>query len=148
MRVRLPSPALAVAMAALFISLSGTAVAAGIVPLAKRALSADTAKKLGSQTAAQISSAAAAQPGPASTASGLMAVRTAPLNVAADGIAPGSVACASGEKATGGGFAGSSGAPLVLSSAPTSDGSGWSVLVLNLSESSGASGTVQAVCVK
>ena len=37
----LPSPALVVALMALFISLGGTAVAAGIVPLAKRALVAD-----------------------------------------------------------------------------------------------------------
>jgi len=34
-----PSPALVVALLALFVSLSGTAVAAGVVPLAKRALS-------------------------------------------------------------------------------------------------------------
>ena len=39
-----PSPALVIALLALFISLSGTAVAAGIVPLAKRALTADKAK--------------------------------------------------------------------------------------------------------
>lgn len=41
MSKRLPSPALAVA---LFVALSGTAVAAGVVPLAKRALTADRAK--------------------------------------------------------------------------------------------------------
>ena len=46
-RKRLPSPALVIAVLALFVALSGTAVAAGIVPLAKRALVADNAKKLG-----------------------------------------------------------------------------------------------------
>jgi hypothetical protein len=46
-RVRLPSPALAVAVAALAVALGGTAVAAGVVPLAKRAYVADNAKKLG-----------------------------------------------------------------------------------------------------
>ena len=51
-----PSPALVVAVLALFVSLSGTAVAAGVVPLAKRALSADNAKKLEGQTAAAIAS--------------------------------------------------------------------------------------------
>jgi Na+-transporting methylmalonyl-CoA/oxaloacetate decarboxylase gamma subunit len=55
-----PSPALVVALLALFISLSGTAVAAGVVPLAKRALSADKAKvadnarKLEGKTAAAL----------------------------------------------------------------------------------------------
>src|SRR6476619_6408325 len=55
-----PSPALVVASLALAVSLSGTAVAAGVVPLAKRALSADNAKKLGSQSAAQVVAAASA----------------------------------------------------------------------------------------
>ena len=67
---RMPSPALVIAVAALFVSLGGTAVAAGVVPLAKRALVADTAKKLGGQTPAQLTAAAAKQPGPASSAAG------------------------------------------------------------------------------
>jgi hypothetical protein len=147
MRLRLPSPALAIAVAALFIALSGTAVAAGIVPLAKRALSADNAKKLGGQTAAQISSAAAARPGPASSIAGLATVRTAPVSVAAESMAPATVSCAAGEKASGGGFSMGSGAPLLVSSAPTADGSGWSVLVFNILDSAGG-GTAYAVCVK
>lgn len=58
------SPALAVALIALFVSLGGTAVAAGIVPLAKRALTADKAKqadnarRLGGKTVAQIAAQA------------------------------------------------------------------------------------------
>ena len=40
-RIPRPSPALVVAMLALLVSLSGTAIAAGVVPLAKRALVAD-----------------------------------------------------------------------------------------------------------
>ena len=143
MRVRLPSPALAVAMAALFISLSGTAVAAGIVPLAKRALSADTAKTLGNQTAAQL----AALPGPAVRAAGLTAVRTAAINIGAENGARATAACASGEKAVGGGFAMDGGVPFVLSSAPTPDGSGWTVMIVNVDDAP-ASGSVQAVCVK
>ena len=39
------SPAFVVALIALFVALSGTAVAAGIVPLATRALTADRAKQ-------------------------------------------------------------------------------------------------------
>ena len=63
-KLHLPSPAMAVALAALFIALSGTAVAAGVPALAKRALVADNAKKLGGQTpAALLECRAAARPG-------------------------------------------------------------------------------------
>ena len=69
-----PSPALVVALLALFISLSGTAVAAGVVPLAKRALMADkakvadNAKKLDGPASAALLQKAAQMPGPASSA--------------------------------------------------------------------------------
>jgi hypothetical protein len=59
-RIPHPSPALALASAALFIALSGGAVAAGIVHLAKHARTADSAtvardaKHLGGKTAAEI----------------------------------------------------------------------------------------------
>lgn len=46
-RMRLPSPAIVIAMVALLSSLGGYATAAEIVPLAKRALQADKAKKAG-----------------------------------------------------------------------------------------------------
>jgi hypothetical protein len=55
-----PSPALVVALSALFVALSGSAVAAGIVPLAKHARTADSAtvadnaRHLGGKTAAQL----------------------------------------------------------------------------------------------
>jgi len=65
-KLRRPSPALVVAVLALFVSLTGTAVSAGIVPLAKRARVADNAKKLGGKTRAQI----VATPGPATTLGG------------------------------------------------------------------------------
>ena len=60
-RIGRPSPAMVVALLALFVALSGTAVAAGVVPLAKHALTANTATtaitaknalKLGGLTAA------------------------------------------------------------------------------------------------
>jgi hypothetical protein len=57
---RLPSPALVTAVAALFLALTGGAVAGGIVPLAKHAYTADSAtvarnaKHLGGKTPAQI----------------------------------------------------------------------------------------------
>ena len=49
--IRLPNPAMVVAMLALLVALSGTAVAAGIVPKAKVALNA---LKLQGKTAAQV----------------------------------------------------------------------------------------------
>ena len=49
-KLRRPSPALVVASLALFVSLTGTAVSSGIVPLAKRARVADNANRLGSKT--------------------------------------------------------------------------------------------------
>lgn len=60
MKVRLPSPALVLALLSLFVGLGGGALAANIVPLAQHARSADratvaaNAQKLGGKTAAQI----------------------------------------------------------------------------------------------
>lgn len=57
MKPRLPGPAFVLATIALFVALSGGAVAAGIVPLAKHAYSADTAtnaRKLDGKTATQL----------------------------------------------------------------------------------------------
>jgi len=57
MRSRLSGPAFVLALIALFVALSGGAVAAGIVPLAKHALTAGTAAnalKLGGKTPTQI----------------------------------------------------------------------------------------------
>jgi hypothetical protein len=151
---RLPSPAVVIAVVALFVSLGGTAVAATVVPLAKRALSADkarvsdNAKKLGGKSAAQLTSEAAAKAGPASSASGLMTVRTSAVNLSAGQVAPATVACAAGEKASGGGFVVGSGVPLMIASGPNGDGSGWTVSLLNLSDSEGASGTAQVICMR
>jgi hypothetical protein len=138
-RIPLPKPATVLAAVALFVALSGTAVAAGIVAKAKFALNAG---KLQGQTAAQV----AAQPGPASTAAGLVATRTASISVAAQDADQFTASCQSGEKAVGGGYT-SNGATVLAQSAPTSDGASWQVVVLNIGNSS-ASGTAYAVCVK
>jgi hypothetical protein len=68
---KLGGPAFVLAMIALFISLTSGAVAAGIVPLAKHALTADTAtnaKKLGGQTPAQLKAGLRGTQGPAGPA--------------------------------------------------------------------------------
>jgi hypothetical protein len=138
-RIPLPKPATVLAAVALFVALSGTAVAAGIVAKAKFALNAG---KLQGKTAAQV----AAQPGPASTAASLVATRTSSFSIAADEVKVVSAACESGEKATGGGYA-TNGAVLSVASAPTNDGAAWQVGLANIGSSS-ASGTAYAVCVK
>ena len=66
-RSGLSGPALVVACIALFVALSGGAVAAVVVPMAKRAITAETAlnaKKLGGQTPAQIRSSLRGAQGP------------------------------------------------------------------------------------
>src|SRR5215207_1685397 len=99
---RRPSPALAIAVLALFVSLGGSAVAATVVPLAKRALSADkakvsdNAKKLGGKTAAQLTTEAAAKAGPASSGAELVAVRKRPFTLDAGEGRKYSVMCAAG----------------------------------------------------
>jgi len=70
MRIRI-SPALIVALLALFVALGGTAVAAGIVPLARHAYTSDSAtvarnaRHLGGKTAAQIAASVRGPAGPA-----------------------------------------------------------------------------------
>jgi hypothetical protein len=145
------TPAMVVALLALFVALSGTAVAAGIVPLAKRALVADNAKKVGGASLAQLSATAqqfASQPGPASTAMGLITIKTAPWSLNAGQQNNFTTACDSGQKAIGGGFDNPAGDALPLDNRPSADDSGWQLFLLNLSNSAGASGTLYAVCLK
>src|SRR5262245_15661360 len=146
---RVPSPALVIAVLALFVALGGSAVAAGVVPLAKRALSADNAKKLGGKTAAQLTTEAAAKAGPASSASGLVAVRTAAFSLNPNEDKEFLIPCSAGEKALSGGFTYDS-PTLVMAadSVPTADASGWRIYLVNFSTSQGASGTLQAVCLR
>src|SRR5262245_12929468 len=134
MPVRRPSPALLVALLALFLSLGGVAAAAvGIVPLAKRALVADNAKKLGGKTAAQLQ--------PASVA-GLVALRSANWSLAPGAANSFTAQCAAGEKVTGGGFDHASGDVLPLDSHPTPDATGWKVSLESLSPTSSSAGAV------
>jgi hypothetical protein len=73
-QLRRPGPALVLATLALFVALSGGAVAAGIVPMARHAYTADSAaqavnaKHLGGKTAAQIEASIKGQSGPAGVA--------------------------------------------------------------------------------
>lgn len=155
LKARRPTPALVVGMIALFVALGGTAgaVVTAAVPLAKRALVADNAKKVGGQTAAQLSAqavsaaqTAAAAPGPASTAAGLMTIKTATATIAANGEGEYSVSCDAGQKVSGGGFS-SDGGVFALDSFPASD-SVWRLYLANLSTSAGANLTLYATCLR
>ena len=139
-RVRRPSPALVVALVALFSSLTGGAVAATVVPLAKKALFANNAGKLQGRTAAQV----ALLPGPASSASGLVSVKTGNDSVAAGQGKEVRVSCDAG-KAIAGGYT-SDGAVLAADSLPVNDTT-WGVFLVNVG-SANASITAYAVCLR
>ena len=157
-RSKRPSAALVVAMIALFVALGGTAgaVVTAAVPLAKRALVADNAKKLNGVTAAQLGGAAVAvalkeSPAgarPASTAASLVSVKSAPFTLAADGQGAFTATCDAGQKAIAGGYANPVGTAFSVDNGPTSDGSGWSIYLIEGTGSSAAAGIVQAICLK
>jgi len=173
-KLRLPSPAMAVALLALFVALTGTAIAANVVPLAKRALTADKAKvaanaqKLNGQTATQIvatpgpatdaatlngQSAAqiAATPGPASSLpAGAISYRTQSWSVnGLNELARDTARCLPGEKVIGGGWDQASGSAYVLRDQPLPDGSGWRFHIFGQSANDlPAVGTIWAVCLK
>lgn len=140
-RIPHPSPALGVALVALFVALSGTAVAAGIVP---RARLADNASKLQGKNAAQV---AALAPSPASLV-GYVTVKSASWTLAASAQGDFTATCDPGQKAVGGGFDAPNGGGLGLDSRPTPDGGGWRVYILNVSTTAGASGSIYAVCLR
>jgi hypothetical protein len=142
------TPAFVVAMIALFVALGGTAgaVAMQAVPLAKRALMADNAKKLGGQTSTQIASKAAQAPGPASTAAGLLTIKTQAGQIGAGGGQSFSVACDAGQKVVGGGFS-SNEIVLGFDSYPSNDTT-WSLFLGNLDNAAPASVTVYATCLR
>jgi hypothetical protein len=137
MRIRRPSPAMIVALGALLVALSGTAMAAGIVPLAKRALIADNAKKLQGKTSAQLTVPVA----------GRVALRTAAWSLNPGGSSDFAAACNPGEKVVGGGYDHSSGDVLSLDNRPAADGSGWKVSLESLSPTNATAGTIYAICV-
>jgi len=168
MRRNLGGPALVVAVIALFVALGEGAVAAGIVPLAKHALTAGTATnslKLGGRTPAQIKTSLHGSAGPtgptgpqgaAGSAQVSLHSQTFSLNAAGD-IAGGDSAtttanCGSGQKAVGGGYTTNGGGPglaggvLGADSGPTSADDGWTVILTNLDGGAAHTGKVYAIC--
>ncbi len=156
-KLRLPSPALVVACVALIVALSGTAVAAGIVANARHAAKADlairalNADKVGGKTAVQIAAAGAeagAQlPGPASTAAGLVTVKTqSGGQIAAQQSSTQVISCDGGAKIMGAGFS-SDGPVFNFNSYPTSDTT-WTFELANPDTSAAHNVSLYATCLK
>lgn len=154
-RFKRPSPALLVAMIALFVALGGTAgaVVTAAVPLAKRALVADNSKKLNGFNANQIASAAVrvslqeSPPGPrpASSVASLLTTKTATASLPAEGESEFTVSCDAGQKVAGGGFS-SDGSVFNLDSYPSADNT-WRLYLVNAG-STPASITLYATCLR
>jgi hypothetical protein len=171
-RIPRPSPAFVLALLALLVSLSGTAVAAGVVPLAKRALSADNAKKLQGQSTAQLVAAASAHSSLADdsnhlqgktvddlvgmaqpkTVSGFFTLKQGMFSMP-KASSQGSVSvleitlpCDSG-KALSGGFQYSQAPAWIRESGPTADGKAWHMVLENYSTADGAFGNTYVICV-
>jgi hypothetical protein len=141
-----PSPALVVALIALFVALGGTAVAAG--PIVKRALLADNAMKLQGKPLAAVVQQAAAEgaklPGPASTAAGLVSTKSTSASLTPDGEGEYAASCDAGQKVISGGYS-TSGPVISFDSRPTSDTT-WTVYLANLSQANASNISVYAVC--
>jgi hypothetical protein len=169
-RVSLPSPAFVLALLALLVSLSGTAVAAGVVPLAKRALTADNAKKLGGQSVAQVVAAASTHAndsdhlqgktadeivGAAQTksVSGFFSLKQDNFSMP-KASSPGkaqnldvTLPCDGAQKAISGGFQYSQAEAFIVESGPTADGKAWHMQIENYSTADGAFGNTYVICV-
>jgi hypothetical protein len=172
-RIHWPSPAFVLALLALLVALSGTAVAAGVVPVAKRALVADNAKKLQGQTSTQVVALASAHTRLADDAN-LLQGKTADALVALaqtksvssfitlkQGLfsmpkAPNSggaatldltLPCDAGQKAISGGFQFSQPPSYLDESGPTADGKAWHLLIENDSSADGSFGNTYVICV-
>lgn len=140
-RIPHPSPAFVIAFVALFVALSGTAVAAGIVGHAKLA---DNSLKLQGKSAAQV---AALAPGPAALA-GYVTVKSGTWTLNGGQVADMTAMCDAGQKAIGGGFDNPVGAAFSVDTRPTSDGGGWRIFLVNTSTTDTASGSLYAVCLR
>ena len=144
-KIRRPSPAMVVALMALFVALSGTAVAAGVVPLAKRALTADNASKLQGKTAAALVAQAGQTPGPALSAAGLVSQKTVSDSIAPNGSKLISLSCDGGKKVTGAGWS-SDGAVFDVGNHPTGDTT-WTFEFANFSETATSALSAYVVCI-
>jgi hypothetical protein len=143
---RLPSPALVISVLALTVALGGTAIAAGVVPLAKRSLVADNAKRLNGKTAVQV--AKLAPPAEVASVAGLTSIKSQPWTLGARQSVDVTVTCDLGQKAIGGGWEEVTTTTASFDDRPSADGTGWRIALENLSATTSANGTAFAVCLK
>lgn len=169
-RFKRPNTALVVSRVALFVALEGPAeaVVESAVPLAtharladnaKHAVVAENAKKLRGLTATQIAGAGAtaavqvalsqspAGPRAASTAAGLITIRTATVaTIGVDSGAGATVSCQPDERVMGGGY--NPNFPLFVTQSYPIDSSTWRFFFFNYTESSSPPTTIYATCLK
>jgi hypothetical protein len=138
-KLRTPSPALVIALIALFVSLAGTAVAQ--TPVVKRALFAQNAGKLKGKTLKQV----AAMPGPTRSVGDLVYTRTADRVLQRAQETDVTVSCGPGGTAVSGGYFSDDG--VSARDARASTDSAWTYRVVNLGETT-ASVTVQVICLR
>jgi hypothetical protein len=169
MRIRRPSPALVIAVIALFVALSGTGLASTIVKEALHAKKADRAKlatnslKLNNQTVAQVAAIPGpatslggltaeqieAAPGPANAISGLLTVRSVGWSNPSDKQGTDWFAkCQPGEKAIAGGWDEIQGNARFTYNRPTPDDTAWWVHTFTAENTAPASGSIWVVCSK
>ncbi len=141
--LRMPSPALVVAVLALLVALSGTAVAAGVVPLARRALVADNATKFGGKTPRQFIGGLQV-----ANVAGLVSVASAAWSLQANQGNDFTATCTGNARAIGGGYDNGSGSAFNLDSRPSPDGASWRIVLVNGSTTAPANGNVYAICLK
>jgi hypothetical protein len=163
MKRNLGGPAFVIALIALFVALSEGAVAAGIVPLAKHAITAATAAnalKLGGKTPAQIKTSLRGAAGPTglqgAAGSAQVSVHTQTFSLDSSGndgsMATITATCGTGQKAVGGGYltdgpnGGLAGGVLASDSGPTAADDGWSTSLDNIDGLASHTGKVYAVC--
>jgi hypothetical protein len=142
--MRKPTPEFVIAVLALFVALAGTAnaVVDAAVPLARRALVAENAKKLNGQTARQVANIL----GPASTAAGVVTTRTKAVL-----ISPGpgnffTIDCNPNEKVVGGGYASNAAVLNLFLSYPVTERS-WRMGFVNVDDKV-ATTTLYAICIR
>jgi hypothetical protein len=153
-KLRWPSPAIVLASIALFVALTGGAVAASqaVPPRAKfadKAGVAANALKLQGKTVGQIVASVPAPP-PVSSVASLVSTATANYSVNAGAEQSVTATCPAGSKALGGGFSNPTTAPVLsFGSGPTSDGAGWTEDLINgSSQGTVGSGQVFVTCIK
>jgi len=138
-----------IALLALFIALGGTAVAAGIVPLAKRALVADNALKLDGKAPAAVIANAGNLPSPANTAAGLVTIKGGTWSLGPGGWSDYTITCDTGQKAVSGGWDDPVGWAHEWDSRPSPDGGSWRLAMSVSANAPGAqTGGLYAVCLK